>query len=169
MFTDSDPRRRVNIDPQDDVDRDNAILKSVGLSSNSIVNFLYKFGPSIDAAMPSLPLTKVTQDWSGLVDQIRAAACHVRDVEAQAREREEQVEALLERVRDDIRAADERIRAAEARASDTQSRAAEQVRAAEARAEAAEARARDSEEWLKRIHEIIVSEFTHSLPDRTAF
>ncbi|WP_243931334.1 hypothetical protein [Methylobacterium sp. J-076] len=98
-------------------------------------------------------------DWSVLIERIRASAARVREVEAQASERETLIEGILERVRADLGAAEERVRVAEAQTARAEAAAAERIRAAEARLAEAEARARTSEEWLKRIHETIFSEF----------
>ena len=56
---------------------------------------------------------------------------------------------------DRVRAAAQRTREVEA-----QAQAEQRIRAAEERAEAAEERARIAEDWLKQVHEAIVSEFS---------
>lgn len=101
-----------------------------------------------------------SQDWANLIDRVRAAAQRTREVEAQAQEQEQRVHELLERVRDDVKLASERVRAAETKAANVQAQAEQRIRAAEERAEAAEERARIAEDWLKQVHEAIVSEFS---------
>jgi hypothetical protein len=117
------------------------------------------------AELPT-PLTP-PQDWDALIHRVQAAARQARVVETQAREREERIEHVLERVREDINASNERARIAEMQARDIQARAEaqiiaaeERVKAAEARARAAEERARHAEEWLGRVQEAILSEFS---------
>lgn len=110
---------------------------------------------SVSVAAPSS-----SQDWANLIERVRAAAHRTREVEAQAQEQEQRVHELLERVREDIKLASERVRAAETRAANVQAQAEQRIRAAEERAEAAEERARIAEDWLKQVHEAIVSEFS---------
>lgn len=100
------------------------------------------------------------QDWANLIERVRAAANHTREVEAQAQEQEQRVQEILERVREDIKHAGEKVRAAETRAANVQAHAEMRIQAAEERAEAAEERARIAEDWLKQVHEAIVSEFS---------
>ncbi|MCJ2072880.1 hypothetical protein MKK75_29495 [Methylobacterium sp. J-030] len=107
------------------------------------------------------------QDWDALIHRVQTAARQARVVEAQAREREERIEHVLERVREDINASNERARIAEMQARDVQARAEaqviaaeERVKASEARARAAEERARHAEEWLGRVQEAILAEFS---------
>lgn len=99
------------------------------------------------------------QDWSKLIDRIRHAAGHARDVEAQAHEQELRVQELLDRVRDDMKAAGERVRAADARVAEMQARSEAMMAAASERVKAAEDRARIAEEWLARVYETIATEF----------
>ena len=112
-------------------------------------------GAAAAVGTPSSP-----QDWTSLIERVRAAAHRTREVEAQAQEQEQRVHELLELVRDDIKLASERVRAAEARAANIQALAEQRIRAAEERADAAEERARIAEDWLKQVHEAIVSEFS---------
>jgi hypothetical protein len=107
------------------------------------------------------------QEWSTLIERVRAAASRAREVEAQAQEQDQRVQDLLERVREDVAAAGERVRAAEARVEAIQAQAEARIRAAEERAEAAEERARIAEEWLTRVHETITSEFAAFPETRT--
>lgn len=100
------------------------------------------------------------QDWTGLIDRVRAAAAHARETEAQAQEQEHRVQELLERVREDIKRAGERVRAAEAKAAKIEAEAELRIRAAEERATAAEERASIAENWLRRVHEVISDEFS---------
>ncbi len=115
------------------------------------------------ASTPDASHPSSSQDWINLIERVRAAAHHTREVEAQAQEQEQRVQELLERVRDDIKLASEKVRAAEARAANIQAHAEMRIRAADERAEAAEERARIAEDWLKQVHEAITSEFA-SLP-----
>ena len=137
------------------------------------------------AVVPRLPLTTVLmpwfvtpapppQDWDALIHRVQTAARQARVIEAQSREREERIEHVLQRVREDITTANERARVAEMQARDAQVRAEaqiiaaeERVKAAEARARAAEERAENAEEWLGRVQDAILSEFS-DLTDQAA-
>lgn len=114
------------------------------------------------------------QDWDALILRVQAAARHAREIEAQAREREARIEQVLDQVREEIHASNERARTAEMQAREAQVRAEAQVlaaeeraRAAEARVRAAEDRARQAEEWLERVQQAILSEFS-DLTDQEA-
>lgn len=100
------------------------------------------------------------QDWSKLIERIRHAAGHARDVEAQAHEQELRVQQLLDRVREDMKNAGERVRAADARVAEMQARSEALAKAADERVKAAEDRARIAEEWLARVYDTIATEFT---------
>lgn len=121
---------------------------------------LRRFGSTIDDDHRATPVRSTRSDWSPLIDRIRATAHHLREIDAHARARDEQMDELLQRVRQDMAMAEARVRLAEARIDDARIQAAEQVQAAEARAAMAEERARVSEEWLMRIQEIIQTEFS---------
>jgi hypothetical protein len=115
-----------------------------------------------------------TQDWDALIHRVQTAARQARVIEAQSREREERIEHVLQRVREDITTANERARIAEMQAREAQVRAEaqiiaaeERVKAAEARARAAEERAQHAEEWLGRVQDAILSEFS-DLTDQAA-
>jgi hypothetical protein len=115
-----------------------------------------------------------SQDWDALIHRVQAAARQARVVEAQAREREARIEHVLEQVREEINASNERARLAELQAREAQARAEAQIiaaeeraKAAEIRALAAEERARQAEEWLGRVQEAILSEFS-DLTDQAA-
>ncbi|MGH1592277.1 hypothetical protein ACRBEV_32665 (plasmid) [Methylobacterium phyllosphaerae] len=114
------------------------------------------------------------QKWDALIQRVHAAARQSREAEAQAREQEARIGQILEEVREDINSANERARLAEAKARDVQIRAEVQIRAAEDRAKVAEAhaqsaedRAQHGEQWLVRVQETILSEFT-DLTDQAA-
>lgn len=128
---------------------------------DSLSSILRLVQPSHEPA-PSMSDThpSTAQDWSNLIERVRAAANHTREVEAQAQEQEQRVQEILERVREDIKLASEKVRAAEAKAANVQAHAEMRIRAAEERAEAAEERARIAEDWLKQVHEAIASEFS---------
>lgn len=107
------------------------------------------------------------QDWDALIQRVQAVARQSREAEAQAREQEARIEQVLVEVREDITAANERMRAIEAEARQMQTHAEaralaaeERARAAEARLQAAEERAQHAEQWLVRVQEAILSEFT---------
>lgn len=118
-------------------------------------------GPFEELSAPVPPTRRSSpQEWSSLIERVRSAASHVRDVEAQAHEQELRVQDLLERVRVDIKKANDRVQAAETRTQEVQARAEALVRAADERAQAAEERARIAEEWLARVYETINTEFT---------
>lgn len=126
-------------------------------------------GPLDDIAGGTAPTRRSSpQDWAKLIDRVRNAASHAREVEAQAHEQELRVQEVLDRVREDVRNAAERVRAAEARAADIQSRADALLRAADERVKAAEERARVAEEWLTRVYDTIASEFGAEPPKRPA-
>ena len=118
-------------------------------------------GP-LDDIGGGLPPTRRSspQDWSQLIDRVRHAATHARQVETEAQEQEQRVNELLERAREDIQNAAERVRTAEARTADIQNRADALLNAADARVKAAEERARIAEEWLSRVYDTIASEFS---------
>lgn len=128
-----------------------------------LATVLRAFGPSNDDDLPRDPMHEHGSDWSVLIERIRATANRVRQVEAQARERENEVEELLACVRADMRIAEERVRTAELQAAQAQASAAERIRQLEERARLAEDRARTAEAWLKQVHETIFSEF--AIPD----
>jgi hypothetical protein len=88
------------------------------------------------------------RDWSAALDLVRQAAEIIRAADQRAEEREALTREVVQRATQQLEAAEARIQAAEARA-----------RAAEARAQAAEVRAREADEWLGRIHQVIVEEF----------
>jgi len=118
-------------------------------------------GPLDDIGGGSAPTRRSSpQDWSLLIDRVRHAATHAREVEAQAQEQELRVQGLLERAREDLKLAAERVRAAEARTADIQSRADVLLNAADERVKAAEERARIAEEWLSRVYDTIADEFS---------
>lgn len=98
-------------------------------------------------------------DWSNLIEQIRAAAKHARDVESKAQEQELRVQQLLEQVRQDLQEARARVEAAEERSRDAQAQADAQVSAAEERTRAAEERAQTAEHWLVRVRDAISAGF----------
>ena len=99
-------------------------------------------------------------DWSKLIDRIREAANHTREIEAQSQEQELRVQQLLDRAREDLKAAADRVRAADARVAEMQARSEALLKAADEREKAAEERARIAEDWLARVYETIASEFT---------
>lgn len=159
MFPNINPVKKLRIE-REDFQAPAMVGAAISPPAGSIATILRAFGSSIDDELPRPPMREPNTDWSALIDRIRTTATRIREVEARSRERESHVEELLERARADMRIAEERVREAEARASDAQIAAMERVRAAEERAEQAENRARISEEWLKRIHDTIFSEFS---------
>lgn len=134
-------------------------------AKDPLTSALRSLGSPLDDQSLAETSTASSQDWSSLIERVRAAAIHAREVEKQAQEQDQHVQELLERVREDIHAAGERVRAAEARATSISVRAEERVREAERRAEIAEERARVAEEWLRRLHETIMAEFSNSQAD----
>lgn len=116
--------------------------------------------------MPSAPSLPSNEDWTGLIDRVRAAAVRARDVEAQAQEQEQRVQELLERVRVDIKHASDKVRTAETKAARIEADAELRIRAAEDRAAAAEERASIAEDWLRRVHEVISDEFSSIAVDQ---
>ncbi len=121
----------------------------------SIVHAVLEQAPSITAALPSS-----SQDWTNLIERLRAAAAHARYVEARAQEQDQRVEDLLVRVREDVKRASDKVRAAEAKAARIEADAELRIRAAEDRAAAAEERASIAEDWLRRLHEVVSDEFS---------
>ena len=128
---------------------------------NSLANVLRLVGPfdDLDGGVPPTRRSSA-QDWSKLIDRIRHAAHHAREVEAQAHEQELRVQELLDRVREDVKNASDRARAADARSAELQTRSDALLKAADERVKAAEERARIAEEWLARVYDTIASEFT---------
>ncbi len=126
----------------------------------SLANILRVIGP-LDKLSSDLPPTRHSppQDWSDLIERVRAAAARVREVEADAQEQELRVRELLDRVREDMKAANERALAAETHARDVQIRTEALLRAAEERVRTAETRAQMAEEWLAQVSQTIVDEF----------
>lgn len=130
-------------------------------SDTHLANVLRLVGPLDDTGSGAAPTRRSSpQDWSKLIERVRHAANHAREVEAQSQEQELRVQEVLDRVREDVRNAAERVRAAEARTADIQSRADALLKAADERVKAAEERARVAEEWLTRVYDTIASEFT---------
>lgn len=156
MFPSINPVKKLQRDIAEEMDvRDTAESSaSIGIS-----DLLKSFGASIDDDLPLPALRANRADWSTLIDQIRAGAHHLREVEARARARDIQIDDLLRRVQDDLAEADARVRAAEAQVTQAEAQAVELIREAEAKAAAAEERARASEEWLARVHAVITAEF----------
>ncbi len=163
MFPSINPVKRLQRELADEIDAGPSDPPASVVSPTGLTDLLRSFGPAIDDTAPSAPAGAARGDWSGLIERIRSTARHIRDVEAEALARDEQMEHLLHRVREDMAEAEARVRAAEAQAALTEARAAEQIRASEARAQRAEERARISEEWLERIQDVIQSEFAGSL------
>lgn len=151
--------KKQQLDRLGEVENQARVLSAAAASRPPLTSVLRSLGSSLDDRSLS-PAPASAQDWSALIERVRAAASHAREVEIQAREQEQRVEELLERVREDVAAAAERVRAAEARVSSAEARAEARIRAAEERAEAAEERARTAEEWLQRVHEAVASEFS---------
>ena len=87
------------------------------------------------------------RDLAAALDLVHQAAESVRVTENRAQDMEMRTRALADRATEELRLAESRIQAAEARA-----------RAFEDRAVQAEARLHEAEEWLKRIHDVIVEE-----------
>ncbi|ACB23720.1 hypothetical protein [Methylobacterium radiotolerans] len=122
---------------------------------------------SLQARTESPTPPAAPRDWDALINRVQTAARQARAIEAQAREREARIEQVLDQVREEIHASNERARMAEMQAREVQLRAEAQVAAAEERAKAAEARARtaedrarQAEEWLDRVQQAILSEFS---------
>ena len=127
------------------------------VSSNKVVPLL---APVSDVAEPSPSAPRsLHRDWSKLIDRVRDAANHAREVEAQAQEQELRVRQLLDQTREEMQNAAARVRAAEARTVEIQSRADALLKAADERVKAAEEQARIAEEWLARVYDTIASEF----------
>ena len=129
---------------------------------------------SLQARTESPTPPAAPRDWDALINRVQTAARQARVIEAQAREREARIEQVLDQVREEIHASNERARMAEMQAREVQLRAEAQVAAAEERAKAAEARARtaedrarQAEEWLDRVQQAILSEFS-DLTDQEA-
>lgn len=159
MVSTPNPVRRLQRDLASGIDADPNAVSVATRPVAGLSTLLRSFGSSLDDPAIPLPERAHGADWSGLIDRIRSAARHVRDVEAQAVARDEQVDQLLQRVRTDIGAAEARVRAAENRVLLAEAGAAEQIRSAEARVQRAEERARNAEEWLTRIQDVLQREF----------
>ncbi len=159
MVSSPNPVRRLQRDLASEIDADPVADPASAQTVTGLSALLRSFGSSLDD--PAIPVPEPTSrmDWSGLIDRIRSTARHVRDVEAQAAARDEQVDRLLQRVRADIGEAEARVRAAEDRVLLAEAGAAEQIRSVEARAQRAEERARHAEEWLTRIQDVLHDEF----------
>jgi hypothetical protein len=158
MFASINPVKKLRFDRTEDFGADLGTSPVKAPPNDSIATILKAFGTSIDD-QPRIPMRETDADWSGLIERIRSTASRVRDVEAHSREREMQLDEIMQRARADIAAAEDRIRAAEAQASQIEATASVRIQAAEQRADAAEERARVAEAWLRRIHETIFTEF----------
>lgn len=141
--------------------------RSVGAAAEpdlgNVLRVVASMHPRTECPKPSA----APQDWDALIHRVQAAARQARVIEAQAREREARIEQVLDQVREEIHASNERARMAEMQAREAQLRAEAQIiaaeeraKAAEARARAAEDRARQAEEWLDRVQQAILSEFS---------
>ncbi|MCJ2110306.1 hypothetical protein MKK64_03650 [Methylobacterium sp. E-025] len=130
----------------------------VSVTHQSKVVRLVEPAGNLDEPLSSAPRSSA-RDWSALIERVRHAANHAREVEAQAQEQELRVRELLDYAREDIRNAAERVRAAEARTADVQSRADVLLKAADEKVKAAEERARIAEEWLSRVYDTVAREF----------
>ena len=126
-------------------------------SSNKVVQLLEPISEVAEPS-PSAPRS-LPRNWSKLIDRVRDAGNHAREVEARAQEQELRVRQLLDQTREDMQNAVARVRAAEARTAEIQSRADALLKAADEKVKAAEERARIAEEWLARVYDTIASEF----------
>lgn len=156
-----DPMKRVPLSVQPERSVGSEITSVIAQSESSLSNVLKLVG-SLDELDDGVPPTRRSsaQDWSKLIERIRYAASHVREVETQAHEQELRVQELLERVREDMNKANAHARAANTRAAEMQARSEALLKAADERVKLAEERARIAEEWLARVYETIASEFT---------
>jgi chromosome segregation ATPase len=117
------------------------------------------------------------RDWSASLTLVHKAGVSLREAEDQTQKLVTRAQAILERANQELESAyeglaraEERATAAEARAeqaetgikeADARTQLAEtRARGAEARAHVAETRAREAEEWLQRIHQAILDEFS---------
>ena len=127
---------------------------------SSLANVLRLVGSFDDLDNGAPPTRRSSaQDWSKLIERIRHAASHVRQVETQAHEQELRVQELLDRVREDVKNATIRVREADARTAEMQARSEALLKAADERVKAAEERARIAEEWLAHVHDTTAGEF----------
>lgn len=164
MFSNISSMKSPQLERTTDYNSSTASLAAAPPPAAGLATILRAFGSSIDDDLPRDPMQEHGSDWSVLIERIRATASRVRQVEAQARERENEVEELLACVRADMRVAEERVRTAELQAAQAEASAAERIRQLEERARLAEDRARTAEAWLKQVHETIFSEF--AIPDQ---
>jgi hypothetical protein len=137
--------------------------------------------PYEEPGMNARPRGREQRDWSSSLNLVHRAGLSLREAEDQTQKLVARAEAILERANQEleaayegIAAAEERAQAAEARAERSEERLKEaearaqmadsRARAAEARAQLSENRAAASEEWLQRIHEAILAEFSPQAP-----
>ncbi|TXN04282.1 hypothetical protein FV222_07690 [Methylobacterium sp. WL103] len=143
-------------------------VSSVELTPDEQLANVVRLLPPLNDIEGGSPLTRRSsaQNWSKLIDRVRDAANHARDVEVQAREQELRINALFDRLREDVRCAGERVQESEARSVEIQIRADvllraadERIKKAEEQVKAADERARTAENWLSRLYDTIEAEF----------
>ncbi len=107
------------------------------------------------AADPSL-----SEGWGGLIEQIRTTAARLREKEARLQDREDQVQQLVMRTKDELQAAAERVFRAEIQVHEMEAQCKREIAEWERRTLEAEEKVRLMESWLSRVHETIVTEFS---------
>ncbi|WP_238245986.1 hypothetical protein, partial [Methylobacterium iners] len=135
-----DPIKRLPWDRPSQLDARGTEAAVAG--DNSLSNVLRLVGSfdELESQAPPPTHRSSARDWTKLIDRIREAAAHSREIEAQAHEQELRVQALLDRAREDIQAAAERVRAADARTAEMQARTEKLLKTADERVKAAEER-----------------------------
>jgi chromosome segregation ATPase len=123
------------------------------------------------------PIADEPRDWSASLNLVHKAGVSLREAEEQTQKLVTRAQAILERANQELESAYEGLARAEERAQAAESRAEQaetgikeadaraqlsetRARGAEARAHVAETRAREAEEWLQRIHQAILDEFS---------
>lgn len=106
------------------------------------------------AADPSL-----SESWGGLIEQIRATAARLREKEARLQDREDQVQQLVLRTKEELQAAAERVFRAEIQVHEMEATCKREIAEWERRTLDAEEKTRLMEGWLTRVHDTIVTEF----------
>jgi chromosome segregation ATPase len=137
------------------------------------------------ADVNSRPGADEPRDWSASLNLVHKAGVSLREAEEQTQKLVTRAQAILERANQELESAyeglaqaEERAQAAETRAehaetgikeADARAQLAEtRARGAEARAHVAETRAKEAEEWLQRIHQAILDEFSPRAADDSA-
>ena len=111
------------------------------------------------AEQPEASDPSLSESWGGLIDQIRGTAARLREKESRLQDREEQVQQLVLRTKEELQAAAERVFRAEIQVHEMEANCKREIAEWERRTLDAEEKLRLMEGWLARVHDTIVTEF----------